>query len=415
MTPDGALDWLESLRPLHVDLGLTRIARLLERLGHPERSYRCLHVAGTNGKGSTCAMAAEALRAAGLRTGLYTSPHLVRFEERVGVDGAPIGAEDLARAADAVRAAAAADIPLTYFEAGTALALQHFRGRVDVAVLETGLGGRLDATTAVSPAACAITALGLDHTELLGPTIADIAREKAGILKPGVPCAAATPPPEALPVLESRAREVGCELWLAGRDFALEGSRYRGRNWSLDGVEVGLLGPHQKQNAGVALALLELASRSLRVPPEAARRGVREARWPGRLEAFERGGVTVVLDGAHNPQGAQALAAALPALWPGRPMRLVFGVLEGKEAAPMIAALFPLARSVRLAAPLTQRARAPETLLPLARRHCHDVSLSGSVPEALRTSLASAEPSDLVVVCGSLYVVGEARPLLLPA
>ena len=411
---ESALAWLTGLGPLHVDLGLERIERLLERLGHPERSYPSLHVAGTNGTGSTCAMAAAGLRAAGLRVGFYSSPHLVRFEERVAIDGIPIGEADLVRGLAAVREAAAG-IPLTYFEAGTALALLHFRGRVDAAVLETGLGGRLDATNAVRPAACAITALGLDHTEILGPTLAHIAREKAGILKPGVPCAAAAPPPEALPVLEGRAREVGCELWLEGRDFALEDGRYRGRGWEIPAVAVGLRGPHQRHNAAVALALLELASRSVTATPEAARRGVAQARWPGRLEVLRRGQATVVLDGAHNPAGAEALAAALRAEWPGRPVRLVFGVLVEKDAPAMVSSLFPLARSAVLVAPPSPRARAPGEILPLARAACADVSVAGSVAEALDRAVAAADPSDLVVVCGSLYVIGEARARLLPA
>jgi dihydrofolate synthase / folylpolyglutamate synthase len=414
VTPEGALDWLESLKPLHIELGLERIERLLERLGRPERSYPCLHVAGTNGKGSTCAMAAAGLRAAGLRVGLYTSPHLIRFEERIAIDGAPIGGDELARCADAVREAASG-IPLTYFEAGTALALLHFRGRVDAAVLETGLGGRLDATNVAMPAACAITALGLDHTEILGPTLADIAREKAGILKAGVPCAAAAQVSEAQAVLEARARQIGAELWIEGRDFAFEAGRYRGQSWDLPSVELGLRGPHQRHNAAVALALLELASRKVPVTPNAARLGMREARWPGRLEVLEHRGRTIVLDGAHNPDGAKALAEALRVEWPGRPVRLVFGVLAEKDATAMIEALFPAARSVTLAAPRTPRARSVEELLPLARRYCPEVATSASVGEAIDEALAAALPSDLVVVCGSLYVIGEARAHLVPA
>ncbi|MHB1847279.1 MAG: bifunctional folylpolyglutamate synthase/dihydrofolate synthase, partial [Deltaproteobacteria bacterium] len=274
MTGSPGLAWLESLQPARIELGLERIQALLTALDRPDRAYPSLHVAGTNGKGSTCAMAAAALCAAGKRTGLYTSPHLNRFEERIQIDGVPIDEPSLQRGVAELRRASAG-IPLTYFEAGTALALWWFReARVDAAVLETGLGGRLDATNAVTPVAVAVTALGLDHTEILGPTLADIAREKAGIFKPGIPAVVASPAPGAGPVLAGRALEVGCPLLVEGRDFVLEAESYRGVRWRLDDVTVGLLGPHQRQNGAVALALLEQAESALGVGPDAARRGL---------------------------------------------------------------------------------------------------------------------------------------------
>ena len=412
MTRDAALAYLESLKPQQIVLGLERVQAVLDRLGHPERVYPTLHVAGTNGKGSVCAMASAALQAGGLRTGLYTSPHLVRFEERIAVDGAEISGEDLASGVEQVREVAG-DVHLTYFEFGTVLAFQHFRNRhVDVAVLETGLGGRLDATNVVLPVATAITSLGLDHTEILGSTLAEIAREKAGILKPGVTCAVATPQPEAAAVLATRAREVGCELWLEGREFALDQGRYRGSGWKIDGIQPALRGLHQDHNAAVALALLEIASRHVFVSPASAAEGLREARWPGRLESFMARRIEVVLDGAHNPQGAQALAVALKALWPGRRIHLVFGALAEKDVAGLIDPVFPLAASATLAAPQNPRARDPAALAAEARRLVPELSIATSVAAALEEALARASPGDLVVVYGSLYVVGEVRALL---
>ncbi len=413
MTRDEALAYLESLKPHQIVLGLERVEAVLARLGHPEQAYATLHVAGTNGKGSVCAMASASLQAAGLRTGLYTSPHLSRFEERIAIDGAEISGEDLAVGVEQVRDAAR-DVPLTYFEFGTVLAFHHFRRRhVGVAVLETGLGGRLDATNVVHPVATAITSLGLDHTEILGNTLTAIAREKAGILKPGVPCAVAAPAPEGAVeisgVLEARAREVGSELYVEGHGFSLDHGRYRGARWTIDDVEVALRGPHQLHNAAVALALLELASQRVFVGPAAASEGLREVRWPGRLESFTARGIEVVLDGAHNPQGARALAAALRALWPGRPIHLVFGALAEKDVAAMIDPVFPLATSATLAAPHNPRAREPEALVAMARRLVPRTSVAPSVGAALEQAVAQAKVGDLVVVYGSLYVVGEAR------
>jgi dihydrofolate synthase/folylpolyglutamate synthase len=412
VTLEQALAYLESLKPQQIILGLDRVEKVLERLGHPERAYPTLHVAGTNGKGSVCAMTSAALQAAGLRTGLYTSPHLVRFEERIAIDGVEISGEDLASGVEQLLEAAG-DVPLTYFEFGTVLAFLHFRRHhVGVAVLETGLGGRLDATNVVLPVATAITSIGLDHMEILGNTVTDIAREKAGILKPGVPCAVAAPSAEVAAVLEARAREVGCELFVEGRDFSLNQGRYRGPSWQLDDVQVGLRGPHQLHNAAVALGLLELASRRVFIGPAAAAEGLRQVRWPGRLETFTVNGIEVVLDGAHNPQGAQALAAALLALWPDRRIHLVFGALAEKDVAGMIGPVFPMAASATLAAPHNPRARAPEELAASAPRLCPQVSVAASVTAALEHALRRAKPGELVVVYGSLYVVGEARAVL---
>ena len=299
-------DYLSSLQPLAMRLGLERMERGLAALGHPERRLRALHVAGTNGKGSTCAMAAEALRRAGYRTGLYTSPHLVRFNERVALDGEPITDAALARRVEEVRRAcpwhdAGEGERLTYFEFATLVALLHFAEEgAGAVVLEVGLGGRLDATNVVLPLACAVSRVGLDHTELLGVTLAAIAREKGGIFKRGVPAVVAhDQPAEALLALRAEAAARGAPLEVAPPSHP---------------GPVALAGLHQQANAALAAAALRLLDRAgLPVGEDAIRAGLAGARWPGRLETV--GGV--LLDGAHNPDGAAALARRQAR--PGRP------------------------------------------------------------------------------------------------
>jgi dihydrofolate synthase/folylpolyglutamate synthase len=400
----GPHDYLASLQPLAMRLGLERMERALSALGHPERSLRILHVAGTNGKGSTCAMAAQALREAGHRTGLYTSPHLVRFNERIAVDGTPVDDATLERLSSELRRAcpwhdAAPDGErLTYFEFATLLALLHFaQVGVGAAVLEVGLGGRFDATNVVRPLACAVSRIGLDHTEMLGDTLDAIAREKAGIFKPGVAAAIAhAQDPQAMAALLAEARRRGTPVSVAA-------AAYPGT--------VALAGPHQRGNAALAAAALGLLhSAGVPVPEDAVARGIAHARWPGRLETV----AGVLLDGAHNPDGAAALAAALTALHPGRSVELVFGVLADKDHAGMLRALGPAARALHLVAPRSPRARPTATYRALAEASTGRVDEHASVEEAIACARAAAGADALVCVAGSLYLVGEARALLAP-
>jgi dihydrofolate synthase/folylpolyglutamate synthase len=347
-------------------------------------------------------MAAAALAEAGLAVGLYTSPHLVRFNERIAVRGEAVDDAALAAAVDAVRGACPwhdaggeAD-RLTYFEFATLAGLVHFaRARVDVAVLEVGLGGRFDATTAVVPTVTAVARIGLDHTQLLGDTVEQIAFEKAGIFKPGVPAVVhAHQPPGALETLRAEADRRGAPFEVAPAAW---------------GGPVALRGPHQAGNAALAAAALRaLARTGVPVGEPAIARGIARARWPGRLE--EVGGV--LLDGAHNPDGAAALAAALPALYPGRPVELVFGVLSDKDHAGMLRALAPAARRLHLVAPATPRALAAPALLDVARALGAPADAHGDLAGALACARRAAASGGLVVVAGSLYLVGEARTLL---
>ncbi len=394
--------YLAGLQPLAMRFGLDRMERALDALGRPERAYDVLHVGGTNGKGSTCAMAAAALSLAGLKVGLYTSPHLVRFNERIQVDGREIGDGAIAAAIDEIRRACpwhdageAAD-RLTYFEFATLAGLVHFaREGVRVAVVEVGLGGRFDATNAILPRVAAVARISLDHTQLLGDTVEQIAFEKAGIYKHGIPAVAhAHQPPGALETLRAEAVRRGAPFVVAAADWP---------------GPVALQGPHQRGNAAFAAAALrQLARAGVPLGEEAIVRGIATARWPGRLE--EVGGV--LLDGAHNPDGAAALAAALRALHPGRPVELVFGVLSDKDHAGMLAALVPAARRIHVVAPATPRARSAAEVRALAESLGTDAEVHGSVAEALSAAQRAARDGALVCVAGSLYLVGEARELL---
>jgi dihydrofolate synthase/folylpolyglutamate synthase len=397
--------YLAGLQPLAMRFGLERVERALAALGRPERRYAVLHVGGTNGKGSTCAMAAAALAEAGHAVGLYTSPHLVRFNERIQVRGRPIDDAALAEAVERIRRAcpwherAGEGDRLTYFEFATLAGLLHFAlAGVDVAVVEVGLGGRFDATTAVAPRVTAVARIGLDHTQLLGDTVEQIAAEKAGIFKAGVPAVVhAHQPPGALEVLRAEAVRRGAPLVVAGAGW--------------DGP-VALRGPHQRGNAALAAAALrELARAGVPVPEDAVARGIAGARWPGRLE--EVGGV--LLDGAHNPDGAAALAASLAALHPGRPVELVFGVLADKDHAGMLRALVPAVRRLHLVAPATPRARPVSEVLQAARGLGAEADAHPGLEVAMACAGRAAADGALVCVAGSLYLVGEARALLAPA
>jgi dihydrofolate synthase/folylpolyglutamate synthase len=401
---DGPHRYLERLQPLAMRFGLDRVERGLAALGRPDRAYPSLHVAGTNGKGSTCAMAAAALRAAGHRVGLYTSPHLVRFNERIQVDGIPVDDAALEACVEEVRRACpwhdapagAGDEPLTYFEFATLAGLLHFaRAGVDVAVVEVGLGGRFDATNAIRPAVAAVARIGLDHTQLLGDTVERIAFEKAGIYKAGVPALAhGVQPPGALAVLRAEAERRGAPFTVAPPA------------WS---GPLGLAGPHQPGNAALAAEALRALDRAgVAVPEAAIGEGLARARWPGRLETVDG----VLLDGAHNAQGAAALAAALPALHPGRPVELVLGVLADKDLAGVVAALAPAVRAVHAVAPASPRARRAEEVRAAARAAGLPADAHAGAAEALACARRAAGEGGIACVAGSLYLVGEARALL---
>ncbi len=393
--------------------GLERIEGLLAAIGNPERAFRIVQVGGTNGKGSVSAMLATILEAAGRRVGLYTSPHLCDFRERIRVNGRLISESDVVDGVEAI-GTLVARLDATMFEAATALALDYFaRENVEIAVLEVGLGGRLDATTVGAPEVGVLSRIDYDHQAYLGSTLTAIAREKAAIIRSGV-AFSARQEPEAEEVLVRRAAEVGVPLALEGRDlhvtvsgFALDGQRLNlsGPGWRLEDVRCRLPGVFQPDNALLAAA----AARQVGASDEAIRRGLATVEWPGRFQIL-RGDPLVILDGAHNPGGARALAGSLRAYLPGRALTLVIGISADKDQAGILAALAPLASRLILTAYRSPRAASPDALRRLLPPTEARVEIAGSLEEAL--SLTKAEPrTPVVCVAGSLYLVGEALAL----
>ncbi len=424
----AALGWLENLSRFGVRLGLERMAYLLEALGHPEEAVPVIHVAGTNGKGSTAAMIAAVLQEAGYRVGLYTSPHLECYTERIRLDGRPIPPERFAALVEEIQPIVAAGVASglehpTEFEVGTAIMYRYFAAvGADVIVQETGLGGRLDSTNLVRrPLVAVITPVDLDHTDRLGPTVADIAREKAGILKPGRPAVLAPQAPEVRALLGEAASRLGCPLTIVGEDvryrtrsIALGGGvmDYHGRAWQYEALRVGLSGVHQLGNAACALAALEVVeAQGFHVPEEAVRRGLASVRWPGRLEVV-RTAPLVILDGAHNPAGARSLRAALEEFLPGRRLVLVCGMLADKDAAGALAEMAAPAAEVVATRPDSPRALPPAELarlVPGADTGACPVHVIADPLEAVALAMRRAGPRGAVCVAGSLYLVGLVR------
>ncbi|HEY8395035.1 MAG TPA: folylpolyglutamate synthase/dihydrofolate synthase family protein [Thermaerobacter sp.] len=437
-----AIDYVRGLGRFGVRLGLERTRELLAALGHPERRLPPVyHIAGTNGKGSTACLIESILRAAGHRTALFTSPHLSRYEERFAFDGRPVAPEELAaaveRAREAVRGLAAAgkETP-TEFEFTTAVFLDLVaRRRPDAVILEVGLGGRHDATNAVPrPAVSVVTNVALDHTDRLGRTVAEIARDKAGIARPGVPLVTGAADPDALVVLEEVCAAAGTPLLRvvegggAGPD-PRGAARYRvrelgpgGARWDFESdwacwrdLPLALRGRHQVANAAVALtALLAAAARGGPAVDEGAvRRGLATAYWPGRLERLDWQGREVWLDGAHNPAGMATLAQALRDLLPGRQVALVFGMLDDKDVEAAAAAIAPLTALAVVTEPASPRAARAERGAAALAGHGVPVVIEREPRRALERALAEAPPGLPLVVAGSLYLIGELRPWLL--
>jgi dihydrofolate synthase/folylpolyglutamate synthase len=384
---------------------LERITKLLDALGNPHRAGRFVHVAGTNGKGSTSAMIEAGLRAAGIHTGLYTSPHLIEPTERIRIAGQAITPDQFAQSftkvhetAERMLDAKELDLHPTYFESVTAMAFLLFaREPVDTVVLEVGLGGRLDATNVVTPVLSIITPIDFDHQLFLGDTLAKIAAEKAGILKPGVPAVFAQQPPEAESVLRAHARGP----YTLSRDWAItdleldaRGSRFRLRGLN---ISCPLAGEHQVENARTAA----IALHALGVSPA----GISKTCWPGRLERVSQR-PEIILDGAHNPAGTRALVAYIRRFYNGRRVWIVYGVMGDKAVAEMAGMLFPVAHRVIVTAPANSRAMPPESI------PAPGATVTHTIAEAVAL-LGRAQPEDVIFITGSLFVVGEARALLL--
>ncbi len=398
--------------------GLERTRELLGRLGNPHQGLKFVHITGTNGKGSTAAMVSSVLRRAGYKTGLYTSPHLWRFSERFQVNGAPIPDEDLGRITQRVlEAARDMSDPATEFELMTAVAMVYFwEQKCDIVVLEVGLGGRLDSTNVIpAPEAAVITNLGLEHTRELGDTIPLIAREKAGIIKPGCRCVLYGQSREAREVVEQACREQGAELTVTRPEtIRLKELSPRGQFFSYCGEDyhIPMVGAYQVENAAVAIEVVKALVRGgWDISRTALEEGLAGAAWPGRMELARRA-PDLILDGGHNPQCMQAVARSLEQLYPGKKVSFLLGVLADKDYPAMVEPLLPLARRVYTLTPDSPRALSAEELARyLAGRGAEAVPCADA-REGLEKLLAQCGPEEVCCACGSLYLIGELRHLL---
>ena len=411
---------------LGIHLGLYRIQTVMEALGNPNRKFPALHIAGTNGKGSVAAMSESILRHAGWKTGLYTSPHLVRVEERIKINGQEISPRTFARLTTevhkkelALHAKGTLDRPLTFFEIITAAAFLCFaRARVDIAVVEVGLGGLLDATNVVTPQACIITGISHDHQGLLGKTLAQIAAEKAGIIKPGIPVISGCRRESARRILLQKARAAQSHIYEVDGDCRIQIENERdGRALinlhtparSYAHMWLSLAGEHQARNAALAVMGVELL-KDFPVRKADVRRGLASTIWPGRLDSFRLPRRTL-MDGAHNPEGAQSLRDFLSGRKESE-VHLVFAALQDKDIKRMGACLFPLAQTIHLAQLSNARSAHPREVKE-AHRNFHDRIFIHENPEAaLKGAWQKCSPRGLVVVSGSLYLLGALLPLI---
>ncbi len=425
------IDYLYALQKHGVKLALANSVALMHIMGDPHQRFRAVHVAGTNGKGSTSAFIASMLASAGYRVGLYTSPHLVSFTERIRINGVPISEAKVVELAERVRRGyqrlSAADGPgalnPTFFEVTTAVAFSYFaEERVDIAVIEVGMGGRLDSTNVITPLVSVITNIDLEHTEFLGNTLELIGTEKAGIIKPGAPVVSGAVQPEVINVIEREAAARQAAVYRLAKDFKPDhissGPEYRfdyqGIKESYGRLAIALQGRYQVDNACLALAAVEcLRTAGLVVEGPAIRSGLEQARWEGRLERVARR-PDVYLDGAHNPASAKMLAGAVAGLKSGyKRLLLVIGILGDKDFRGIISEIVPLADYVIVTRPEYSRAMDLAALAGEVAVLHRAVHTAGTVAQAIEKAKKEAAPDDLVLITGSLYVVGDARAALL--
>jgi dihydrofolate synthase/folylpolyglutamate synthase len=416
---DRCLSSMYGLRRFGIKLGLDTIEAILAALGHPQQNVPAIHVAGTNGKGSVVALLAAILRQAGYRVGHYTSPHLERFNERICIDAVPIDDREVVAAWEKIQAMDHLEREPTFFEATTAMALYEFsRRKVDWAIMETGMGGRLDATNVLQPALCVITNISLEHRDYLGHTIAAIAGEKAGIIKPKTPVVSGVTQYSALQVITRKAASQQAPLFQKSRDFRCrrqgDGTfSYYGMDGALKHLTLGLSGAHQVDNAALVLAACETLNRKgTAVISEAAiRAGLAAAQWHGRLEIVSQE-PCIILDGAHNLMAARVLARHLAENYADRFITLVIGILDDKPCDAILKDLIRPCQRVVITQPVIDRAIPAEDLAERAKAFSSAIEIVPRVKDAVGHALNSSAPTDVICIAGSLYVVGEAKTAL---
>lgn len=419
MPAPGRLEGIFGRRRFDIKPGLTRISSLLNRMGSPERKFRSIHVVGTNGKGSTATFISSILTAAGYRTGLFTSPHLIDYAERFRVNGAMIDGAALDSLLSELLPMASDDD--TFFELTTAIACCYFAcSEVDIAVLEAGMGGRSDATAAINAIATVITPVSMDHVRWLGETVAKIAAEKVAIAEKATPIISSVQGPDALTVIEEYSSLHANHLLLAGRDFnafndsdAGSFSFEMGHNRQY-GLQSGIPGAYQLWNAATAIAACRaLAEHGITVSESAIEKGLSSASWPGRMQRFSTdNGIDILVDGAHNPAGAQALADSIIREAPPERVILLVGLMEDKDIAGTLEILKGLANRIVTVAPAQERAADPASVAEHCKGSGRSVHVAGNVANGLNLARRIASSGDLILVAGSLFVAGEVIAIL---
>lgn len=414
-----AVTYLYSLQKFGIKFGLSKTANLLEALGNPHKGQQYIHIAGTNGKGSVGAFLSSILKEAGLKVGLYSSPHLLRFTERFRINGREITDEKAAFLIEKLRNVFVHEDPPTFFEATTAMALACFAGeKTDIAIMETGMGGRLDATNVIDPIVSVITNIAMEHQFFLGNSLLQIAGEKGGIIKKGVDVITGATQPPVINLFQSICSEKGATLFRVGRDIRYRtsgsGFHYYGMGRRLNGLELNLKGKFQRRNAAMAIAVIErLGKKGFKVSSGDIREGLKNSVWPGRMQVMAQN-PTILLDGGHNAAAMRALAESIKAEFQYRRLILVLGVMKDKDIGQMLKGIVPQSDYVIYTRPVYYRAADPEILMAKAASLETPGEVVSTLAQAIDRAKEMAGPQDLIVVCGSLFTVGEAMACIDP-
>ena len=408
-----AVRYLYSLQKYGIKFGLSKTSNLLKALGNPHKGQKYIHIGGTNGKGSVAAFMASILEETGLRVGLYTSPHLVRFTERFRINRVEITREKAADLIEELRDASSHEEPPTFFEATTAMALAYFaRENTDIAIMEVGMGGRLDATNVITPLVSVITNISKEHEFFLGSRLLDIAHEKGGIIKERVDVVTGATQPDVIRLFESICKAKTAPMWRLGKDIRYRttgsGLHYSGLNRQFNGLRLGLKGKFQSRNGALDLAAIErLEEKGYKVSSQNIREGLEKSIWPGRMQVVANN-PTIMLDGAHNPSAMKALADSIKTGLKFRQMILVIGVMEDKEIGQILRRIVPISDYILYTRPVYYRAASPETIMAEGARLGKPGEIVPLLTEAIEKAREIADPRDLIVICGSLFTVGEA-------
>jgi dihydrofolate synthase/folylpolyglutamate synthase len=412
-TYEREIQYLFNLQKFGIKFGLSKTENLLEAFGNPHIGQNYIHIAGTNGKGSVATFMGSILQEAGYRVGTYVSPHLVRFTERFRINGEEISRKKTTELINELQAAFNPDEPPTFFEAVTAMAILHFaREKTDIAIMEVGMGGRLDATNVITPLVTGITNIGMEHREYLGNRISHIAREKAGVIKKGIDVVTAVTQPRVIEQFKNIAEERGAPLWRVGKDMKYRrtpsGLHFFGQSRHMKGLQLGLRGIHQARNAALALGMMEqIETKGFPHTADQIREGLKKADWPGRMQVI-RENPTILLDGAHNAAAVRALARTIGSDFSYDRLILVIGIMADKDIASLLRAIVPISDRVFYTRPVYSRAADPRILMEKGQ----SLNTPGEVIPSLRSAIEKAEkiasPGDLIVICGSLFTVGEA-------